>query len=255
MYRYNMTSVNLISYADNAEDVVLMRAFRGRPGGVFADVGAGHPVIGSHTRNLITAYGWTGLHVEPNPALAAVLREHYPDQAVAECIAGKEAGTAVLHLVVDEWSLSTADSEMAERARRDGRSIAPLEVRVATLDSLLAESGIPPEFQVLKIDVEGAEDEVFAGLTLDHWRPEVIIAEATVPMSREIAHRKWPAMLARSGYSLKLFDGLNQFWLRDTSASLAADLSVPANVFDQYIPYCWYLEIDPERRPKVVSGT
>ena len=42
-----MPTYQLVSYAGNAEDVVLMRAFADRPGGFFVDVGAGEPVRGS----------------------------------------------------------------------------------------------------------------------------------------------------------------------------------------------------------------
>ncbi|WP_158079521.1 FkbM family methyltransferase [Actinomadura sp. CNU-125] len=64
----------MIAYGGNAEDVVLMRAFADRRGGFFVDVGAGEPVSGSLTKNLVDGLGWRGVNVEPLPERHARLR-------------------------------------------------------------------------------------------------------------------------------------------------------------------------------------
>ena len=54
----------IVSYAQNGEDVVLNRVFRGQTGGFYIDVGANEPVTDSVTM-LFYLRGWSGVNVEP----------------------------------------------------------------------------------------------------------------------------------------------------------------------------------------------
>ena len=56
--------MRVISYAQNAEDVVLARVFAGLRDGYYVYVGAGHPVVGSTTKHFYDL-GWQGINVEP----------------------------------------------------------------------------------------------------------------------------------------------------------------------------------------------
>ena len=73
-----MSTYDLIAYAGNFEDVVLMRAFAGHKGGFFVDVGAGDPVSGSLTKNLVDILDWRGVNIEPLPERHARLQEARP---------------------------------------------------------------------------------------------------------------------------------------------------------------------------------
>jgi hypothetical protein len=50
-------------------------------------------------------------------------------------------------------------------------------VPVITLDELLVRHDIPPFFEVLIIDVEGYENSVLAGFTLNTFRPQMVVIE------------------------------------------------------------------------------
>ncbi len=52
-----------------------------------------------------------------------------------------------------------------------------IKVEQFTFDQVLAARGVPCEFDLLVIDVEGHEQEVFAGFDLDSWRPQMMIVE------------------------------------------------------------------------------
>ena len=69
-------------------------------------------------------------------------------------------------------------------------------VPARTLTSVLDENGAPAVMQLLSIDVEGAELEVFKGLDLERYRFEWIVAE-----SRSIPRLQ--GYLAPYGYSLE----------------------------------------------------
>ena len=107
-------------------------------------------------------------------------------------------------------------------------------VEVRTLDSIFAEHGITA-VDVLKVDVEGAEPAVFAGLDLDAVRPRVIVVEGVAPKVGRQAGDEAVAMLVEAGYKHCMFDGLNHYLTSDPD--LAYDLSVPANPLDDYVPH------------------
>lgn len=62
----------MISYAQNAEDVVLRRVFADVGEGFYVDVGACVPVDDSVTFHFYER-GWSGVNVEPDPRFAAEL--------------------------------------------------------------------------------------------------------------------------------------------------------------------------------------
>ncbi len=52
-----------------------------------------------------------------------------------------------------------------------------IEVRQKRLDQVLTEAGIAPEFDLLVIDVDGMEEQVFESFSLADWRPRHLIVE------------------------------------------------------------------------------
>ena len=111
-----------------------------------------------------------GRHVawEPLPAFADRLRERFPGVEVREAALGNEPGERAFAHVVDDpgWSGFRA------RPTPSSGPVEELTVRVERLDDVLAE-GVRPAF--VKIDVEGAEEEVVLGAqeTLRRHRPVV----------------------------------------------------------------------------------
>jgi FkbM family methyltransferase len=111
-----------------------------------------------------------GRHVawEPLPAFAGRLRERFPDVEVREAALGNEAGERAFAHVVDDpgWSGFRA------RPTPSSSPVEELSVRVERLDDALPD-GVRPAY--VKIDVEGAEEEVVLGAqeTLRRHRPVV----------------------------------------------------------------------------------
>ncbi|MBO9627365.1 MAG: hypothetical protein J7484_13455, partial [Microbacterium sp.] len=64
--------MTFLSYAQNREDVLLHRVFRGIENGRYIDIGAGHPRLDSVTKSLYEL-GWSGINIEPIPEFAAQL--------------------------------------------------------------------------------------------------------------------------------------------------------------------------------------
>ena len=225
----------MISYAQNAEDVVLARLFAGRRTGRYVDVGAGDPVADSVTRHFYEL-GWRGVNVEPTPALADLLRQDRPDDVVVPVAVDERPGTAVLHVFEQDWGRATLDAALAGTYRkRHGWQVREIEVEVVTLAALLDAHPGPVDF--LKIDVEGAELGVLSGADIDRHRPRVVVVEATEPGSPRPSHAAWEPILLAAGYRCALFDGLNRFYAQAEDTEALERLSAPANVLDGFEPY------------------
>lgn len=222
----------MISYAQNAEDVVLARLFADRDAGRYVDIGAGDPTEASVTRHFYDR-GWTGVNVEPLPDKAAELRRARPRDLTREVAVGAKPGRATLHAVTSAWGWSTLDDHLARAYREDhGWEVAEVEVEVVTLADLLDEHPGPVDF--LKIDVEGGEPDVVAGGDWSRHRPRVVVVEATEPGTPDPSHEGWEPVLLGAGYRCALFDGLNRFYAQADDAEAMAALSTPANVFDRF---------------------
>ncbi|TDB80986.1 FkbM family methyltransferase [Actinomadura sp. KC216] len=132
--------------------------------------------------------------------------------------------------------LSTLRRDVLEMHLADGWRHEELRVEVVTLETVLG-SYANPGFDLLKVDVEGAEAAVLRSADLRAWRPRAIVVEATVPLTARPSHQKWEPHVLEAGYRLALFDGLNRFYARNDEPKLHERLAVPANVLDNYIPY------------------
>jgi hypothetical protein len=133
--------------------------------------------------------------------------------------------------------------ELAERYRADGEEFTPIEVPISTLARVVADHVAGP-VDFLKVDVEGLEREVLVGADWSSFRPRVVVMEATVPKSDEPAHESWEPMLLELGYRFAMFDGLNRFYAHADEPTLLQKLAIPANVFDDFVPYAWAPQVD-----------
>jgi FkbM family methyltransferase len=129
--------------------------------------------IGAHVGDRVAAFRRLGARVvavEPQPALRTTLKLlHRRDRAVTiEPVAlGRSVGTIDLRLNLDNPTVATASPDFiraaAGAAGWEGQAwTRTLAVPMTTLDVLIARHGVPA---FIKIDVEGFEAEVLAGLS------------------------------------------------------------------------------------------
>jgi len=130
--------------------------------------------IGSHLGNRIAVWRKLGARVvaaEPSPDCQRLLQRWYGRDAgvvLLSCAIGAETGSAWLHVNETSPTISTLretdwQERMARLSSRQESWNRALEVPVKTLDQLIAEHGIP---QFCKLDVEGFEEQVVAGLSV-----------------------------------------------------------------------------------------
>ena len=51
------------------------------------------------------------------------------------------------------------------------------KIKIEKLDVLLEQNSISPDFDVFILDVEGYEEEVLKGFSLDYYKPKIIVIE------------------------------------------------------------------------------
>jgi FkbM family methyltransferase len=227
--------MTFISYAQNFEDVMLWRALGSIESGFWIDVGAAHPTELSVTRAFYDR-GWHGVNIEPEPDYAAALRAERPRDINLQVAIAAVPGRSVLHRIPGT-GLSTFDAPTAARHVAAGfPQDEPMEVEVTTLAAVCA-AHAPRDIHFLKIDAEGAEREVLLGADLGTYRPWIIVAEATLPLSPVPQIETFSELLAAADYRQCWFDGLNVFFLAaEHKARLAPCFRIPPNVFDAFVP-------------------
>lgn len=221
-----------VSYAQNFEDVMLWRALKGVENGCYIDVGAQHPVSDSVSKAFYDL-GWRGIHIEPVPEFAQLLKQNRPDESVFQVALGATAGTAKL-FNIEGTGLSTVVESVASRhATNDGFVIHELSVPRLTLDMIFETLPEGQAVHWLKVDVEGAELAVLDGWSRRKYRPWVVVIEATRPGSTTENFAEWEDRLTSGMYSHVYSDGLNRFYLAaEHSAALGPSFRYPPNVFD-----------------------
>ena len=135
------------------------------PGDLTFDLGA-H--VGNRTRAL-AALGCRVVALEPQPDFARLLRALFGRRTnveIIEAAVGERAGRAALCLSDRSPTMTTLATRWRDERARDPAFAAVrwnrgIEVDTTTLDTLIARFGTPA---FIKIDVEGAEPQVLAGL-------------------------------------------------------------------------------------------
>jgi hypothetical protein len=106
----------------------------------------------------------------------------------------------------------------AVRGMRSRRLSVPTMTMDAALDRAFGEDGRREGIDLIILDVEGAELDVLAGLSLDVWRPRLLIVEdLSERRDRRVADR-----LAAAGYRRVARVGRNDAFVRADEPELAA---------------------------------
>ncbi len=228
--------MSVISYAQNFEDIMLWRALKHVDGGFYIDVGAWSPDLDSVTR-LFYEHDWHGISVEPNLEFHAQLEKKRPNDINLRIAVSDEPGVLDMNIFSNPgWS--TLDDDIAKKHIADGWEVSKHKVEVTTLSSVW-KNHVPAgqEVQFLKIDVEGLEEAVLRGGDWVHYRPWIVVVEATLPMSQVESHGTWEGILVSADYQFAYADGLNRFYVAKEHSELLLSFKYPPNVFDDFLLY------------------
>ncbi len=198
-----------VYYGDQARDAAMDRLYAHfvKPGDLAFD-------IGSHVGDRIGAFRRQGARVvalEPQPDCARCIQAIYAgdaDVTLVQAACGPRPGRLSLHINSANPTVTTASPEFVKAA--DGAAgwegqawDRVIDVPVTTMDALIAQHG-EPDFA--KIDVEGFETDVLAGLS----RPLKALSFEFTTIQRDVARRCIERLAAIGSYGFDVALGESQ---------------------------------------------
>jgi len=171
------------SFSEHGEDLLILDMHPKQ--GFYIDVGAYDGVRLSNTY-MLEQNGWRGICIEPNYDMFCKL------------ISNRPHSFCINSAVVSPWNKSVAkfyheptglmgglkpDVESVSHhynvagVQEPFRGFDECYTQTITLDNAILISGIP-RVDVLSIDTEGTDMEVLSGLSLNKWKPQIIICES-----------------------------------------------------------------------------
>ena len=116
------SSLSLLSYSQNFEDVMLHRALKGAEKGFYIDIGPNAPTPDAVTKAFYDA-GWRGINIEPVGEWFEKLEQDRPDDINLQVAAGARKGSASFY-EVSGTGISALDKLLAEtQAKEQGFQI------------------------------------------------------------------------------------------------------------------------------------
>jgi FkbM family methyltransferase len=194
------------------QDRVVDRLLGGKRGGVFVDVGGYDGVTGSNTLFFEESRGWTGVLVEPVPAMLDRARRRRRCPCLGVAVATSEGEAEFIEVTEGYTQMSglagTYDPALLEQVRADPRHReAVRRVPTRTLSAILTEEGVPdPDF--LSLDIEGGEIAVLEAFPFERHRVAVWSIE------NNTADPRIAAIMRAHGYDLVEFCGPDDIYLK-----------------------------------------
>jgi FkbM family methyltransferase len=147
--------------------------------GYFVEVGAYDGEFVSNT-SCLADHGWEGLYIEPihSHYLRCMSRHDKNKVTVANVAIGLEEGEKTIY---SGDTLTTLDKNQVSRYNKIDWAkhiiFSKTTCQQMRLDNLMEKILVPKEFDVLVVDVEGKESEVFQTFNLTEWKPKMLIVE------------------------------------------------------------------------------
>jgi len=195
-----------------------------RTGGLFVEVGAYDGVFASNSWG-VAQRGWRGLMIEPIPNLAQACRRNHAERRNIEVIETAIGGPALSSVSLElAGTLTTANVDVVAEYgvvewAKGSLTGAQMTVSCVTLDEVLDARSVESDFDLLIVDVEGFESDVFAGFEVERWRPKMMIVELldTHPdlSATALADSRLGAEIQGFGYRIAFKDSINTVFVRE----------------------------------------
>jgi FkbM family methyltransferase len=199
----------VVSYAQEGEDLILNRMFAGQNSGFFVDVGAHHPLRFSNTY-LLYSRGWRGINIDARPGSMHAFAQCRPRDINLEMPVMKQRGR-LTYYQFNEPALNGFSKELSNsRHGINGyQIIRETEMEGAPLGEILQEH-LPKgqAIDVLSVDVEGLDLEVLQSNDWTRFRPKVILVEILSGSLGTVERHQIHQFLTGRGYQIfaKIFN-------------------------------------------------
>ena len=172
---YNVSKDCQIKYLNE----IYLNYFGYPSNGYFVEVGAYDGEFVSNT-SCLSDHGWKGLYIEPIHEfyLKCLKRHDKNDVIVANVAIGLEEKEIKIY---KGDTLSTLNESQVNRYKEIDWAqhilFSETTCDQMRLDTLMNKLEVPKNFDILVVDVEGKESEVFKTFELDEWTPKMLIVE------------------------------------------------------------------------------
>ncbi len=147
--------------------------------GTFIEVGAFDGETFSNT-SALADHGWKGIYIEPIKEQYESCKERHKKNNVV--VLQNSIGTYEGEIeIFIGGSLTTTSFEQSKRYKEidwsKHKSFNTSKCNQLKLETVLLNYNIEPKFDLLCVDVEGQEYDVFNSFDLEYWKPKMIIVE------------------------------------------------------------------------------
>lgn len=196
--------MNLQTYSELYEDLILFKIFHDIKHGFYIDIGANDPDKYSVTK-LFYLKGWKGINIEPIPKIYTSLLKARKRDINLQIGVGKKKG------IFTFFMYGLRSTFVKEYKSKNAKKI---NITMDTMSNV-CKKNIPNirEIHFCKIDVEGVEREVLLGYDFENFRPKVFCIESTKPGTFISTHNLWEDILIKNNYSFVYQYKVNRFYI------------------------------------------
>ena len=183
--------------------------------GRFVEVGAFDGATYSNTV-FLAEMGWKGLYIEARPDFALQCRANHKGRW--DKIETIDCGVSDHEGFMDIYDIGECSTLVWDQTAKNwgGDANRKFKVPVATLEFILTDYSIEPDFDLLVVDVEHHELEVLRPFDLNKWRPKMCIVETHEMGGLPVNFLAKPIgeYFDSFGYKKIHADTINTIWIR-----------------------------------------
>lgn len=194
--------------------------------GYFVEFGACDGLLHSNTLLLEKSFGWKGILAEPNRAYQNKISENR-DADIDKRAVWSRTKDYVEFAEVSAGGLSGIYSSFRGSKnhknllnKRELLGLKRYMVETISLNDLLAEYNAPDSFDLLSIDTEGSEFQIFENFNLNKYHPKILLIEFDGSKSMESKFEKITTGYGYKSIGSKLKDSGNLWFVSNTIPNL-----------------------------------
>jgi len=162
-------------YSFSGVDVIIQNIFRNKQKGFYVDVGCQNPIKNNNTY-LLHKKGWFGLNIDLDKDNIDIFNVSRPNDENINTAISNKVGQTDLYFYHKKSPINTIDKSTSNFQKANVSEIKKIQTN--TLNNILYNSKYKnTKINLLSVDVEGHELQVFEGLDFNLHKPEVIVVE------------------------------------------------------------------------------
>tara|TARA_B110000003_G_scaffold78511_1_gene80003 strand:- start:1000 stop:1716 length:717 start_codon:yes stop_codon:yes gene_type:complete len=177
--KLNLIHKNFISkksyFSFSGVDLIIENIFRNQKKGFYVDVGCQHPIKNNNTY-LLFKKGWFGLNIDLDKDNIDLFNAARPNDENVNIAISNKIGETDLYFYHKKSPINTISKTTSNFQKANVSEVK--RIKTETLTNILSKSITKNQkINLLSVDVEGHELQVFEGLDFNTFGPDVIIVE------------------------------------------------------------------------------